>query len=59
MTSKNSFLARLIENAKRRIWLLVVSLLTFVLAIPTVTAMYISVISQREYLIEQMKVKEA
>lgn len=58
MTSKNSFLARLIENAKRRIWLLVVSLLTFVLAIPTVTAMYISVISQREHLIEQMRVKE-
>ncbi len=59
MTSKNSFLARLIENAKRRIWLLVVSLLTFVLAIPTFTAMNISVISQREHLIEQMKVQEA
>ena len=58
MISKNSFLARLIENSKRRIWLLVVSLLTFVLAIPTVTAMYISVISQREHLIEQMRVKE-
>lgn len=59
MTSRNSFLARLIENAKRRIWLLVVSLLTFVLAIPTFTAMSISVISQRENLIEQMKVQEA
>ena len=59
MTSKNSFLARLIENAKRRIWLLVVSLLTFVLAIPTFVAMNISIISQREILIEEMRVQEA
>ena len=59
MTSKNSFLAKLMENAKRRIWLLVVSLLTFVVAIPTYTAMYLSVISQREILIEQNRVKEA
>ena len=58
MTSKNSFLARLMENAKRRTWLLVVSLLAFVLAIPTFTAMSISVISQREDLIENMKVQE-
>lgn len=59
MTSKNSFLARLIENAKRRIWLLVVSLLVFVIGIPTFTAMNISVISQREILIEEMRVHEA
>lgn len=59
MTLKNSFLARLVENAKRRIWLLVVSLLTFVLAIPTVTAMYLSVITQSEALIEHNRVKEA
>ena len=59
MTSKNSFLARLIENAKRRAWLVVVSLLVFVLAIPVYTAMNISVISQREYLIEEMRVQEA
>ena len=59
MTSRNSFLARLIENAKRRIWLLVVSLLTFVLLIPTYTAMYFSVIEQRDILIEQNRIQEA
>lgn len=58
MTSRNSFLARLIENAKRRLWLLVVSLLTFVVGIPTFTAMELSVISQRQILIDQMKVQE-
>ena len=59
MTLKNSFLARLMENAKRRIWLLVVSILAFVVAIPTYTAMYLSVISQREILIEQNRVKDS
>lgn len=59
MTSKNSFLARVMENGKRRLWLLVVSLLAFVVAIPTFTAMNLSVISNRQYLIEEMKVKEA
>ena len=58
MTSRNSFLARLIENAKRRLWLLVVSLLAFVVGIPTVIAMELSVISQRQAWIEQMKVQE-
>ena len=58
MTSRNSFLARLIENAKRRLWLLVVSLLAFVVGIPTVIAMELSVISQRQVWIEQMKVQE-
>lgn len=58
MTSRNSFLAKLIENAKRRLWLLVVSLLTFVVAIPTFTAMELSVISQRDVWIEQHMVQE-
>ena len=59
MTLKNSFLARLLENAKRRIWLVAVSILAFVIAIPTYTAMYLSVITQREILVEQNRVKEA
>lgn len=54
MTLKNSFLARLIENAKRRIWLLVVSLLLFVLAIPIYTGMNISIISKGEYLMQHL-----
>ncbi len=56
MTLKKSFLARLLENGKRRIWLLVVSLLVFVLAIPTFVAMEISALSQDEYLIEEGRV---
>lgn len=58
MTSKNSFLARLTENAKRRIWLVVVSLLVFVLAIPTAVALNISVISSDIYYMEEKKVHE-
>ncbi len=42
MTSKNSFLASLTENNKRRIWLWVVSALGFIIALPTATALNIS-----------------
>lgn len=42
MTSRNSFLARLYENIKRRLWLVVIAVLLFMIAIPIYTAMYIS-----------------
>ena len=42
MTLRNSFLARLYENIKRRLWLVVIAVLLFVIAIPIYTAMYIS-----------------
>lgn len=42
MISKNSFLANLIENNKRRIWVWVLSLLSYVLIYPAYTAMRIS-----------------
>ena len=42
MTLKNSFLARLYENIKRRLWLVVIAVLLFVIAIPIYTAMDIS-----------------
>jgi len=48
MTSKSSFLVRLVENGKRRLWLLVVSILLFVIAIPIYTAMEISIIQAME-----------
>lgn len=44
MTLRNSFLARLYENIKRRLWLVVIAVLLFVIAIPIWTAMYISLI---------------
>lgn len=44
MTSRNSFLARLYENIKRRLWLVVIAVLLFVIAIPIYTAMEISLI---------------
>ncbi len=42
MTSRNSFLASMIENNKRRIWLWVLSALGFIVALPTATALNIS-----------------
>lgn len=42
MTSKNSFLASMAENNKRRIWLWVLSALGFIVALPTATALNIS-----------------
>lgn len=42
MTSRNSFLARLYENIKRRLWLVVIAVLLFVIAIPIYTAMDIN-----------------
>lgn len=42
MTSKNSFLASLMENNKRRIWLWLVSVLGFVILWPSAVAMTIS-----------------
>ncbi|MBO4987505.1 MAG: hypothetical protein J6C63_01510 [Lachnospiraceae bacterium] len=44
MTLRNSFLARLYENIKRRLWLVVIAVLLFVIAIPIYTAMDISLI---------------
>lgn len=44
MTLRNSFLARLYENIKRRLWLVVIAVLLFVIAIPIYTAMEISLI---------------
>lgn len=48
MTSKNSFLVRLFENGKRRLWLGVIAILLFVVAIPIYTAMCISLIQAME-----------
>lgn len=42
MTLKNSFLASMKENNKRRIWLWIVSLFTFVIIFPSIMAMIIS-----------------
>ena len=42
MTLKNSFLASLKENNKRRIWLWIVSLFGFVIIFPSILAMIIS-----------------
>lgn len=58
MTLKNSFLVRLVENAKRRLWLLVISLLLFVLAIPISTAMEISRIQATEENLGLIKMQE-
>jgi len=44
MTLRNSFLARLYENSKRRLWLIVIAILIFVIAVPLYTAMEISLI---------------
>lgn len=59
MTSKNLFLASILENAKRRIWLLVVSVLIFVVALPTFTAMQLSVISQRAMTVEAETIQKS
>ena len=58
MTLKNSFLARLVENAKRRLWVLVIALLLFVLAIPISTAMEISRIQATEENLGLIKMQE-
>lgn len=42
MTSKISFWVSLLENSKRRIWLWALSILTFVIALPTAVALNIS-----------------
>ncbi len=48
MTLRNSYLVRLIENGKRRAWLLVVSVLLFIVALPIYTAMEISIVKGLE-----------
>ena len=48
MTSKNSFLVRLFENGKRRLWLYVVAILMFMVAEPIGMAMEISLIHAME-----------
>lgn len=53
MISKNSFWANIKENNKRRIWLWILSALTYVLAYPTMIAMTLSrAKTSQEYLIE-------
>ena len=59
MISKNLFLARLMEDLKRRAWLILVSVLLFVISIPTYVAMNISLISAREELIRAARVNTA
>ena len=54
MTSKNSFWVSLKENNKRRIWLWILSAFTYLVVLPTVTAMFISSYkTNNSYLIEQ------
>ena len=58
MTLRNSFLARLYENIKRRLWLVVIAVLLFVIAIPIYTAMYISLIEATAENIGIIKMQE-
>ncbi len=52
MTSKSSFLASVKENSKRRLWVWVLSVLAFMLALPVYTALVINkVLSQVEWYI--------
>ena len=54
MISKNSFWVSLKENNKRRIWLWILSAFTYLVVLPTVTAMFISSYkTNNSYLIEQ------
>lgn len=48
MTSRSSFLVRLFENGKRRLWLYVVAILMYMVAGPIGTAMEISIIKGTE-----------
>lgn len=53
MTSKSSFLGSLKENGKRRVWVWAVVILAFVLVLPLVLAMRISLVNQQmHYLTE-------
>lgn len=55
MTLKNSFWARMKENNKRRIWLWLLSVLSFVIIFPTLTAMTLSrARTSEEYLTASM-----
>ncbi len=45
MTSKNSFLASMKENNKRRLWVWVIAVLAFVLALPVITAFGLNSVS--------------
>lgn len=47
MTSKSSFLVSMKENSKRRLWVLIISALAFMLAFPTCTALMLNTISRR------------
>ena len=58
MTLRNSFLAKLYENIKRRLWLVVIAVLLFVIAIPIYTAMYISIIEATAENIGIIKIQE-
>lgn len=53
MTSKSSFLVSLMENNKRRLWVWVISLLTFIVVFPTATALVANrVVRRTEWIIE-------
>lgn len=60
MTSKSSFLGSLVENSKRRLWVWVLAVLAFVLALPFALAMQISrVYQQAEWLAESYGITTA
>ena len=53
MTSKNSFLANIRENSKRRLWVWMLSMLFFMLAVPVIISIAVSQqANSLEYLIE-------
>lgn len=59
MTSKSSFLVRLFENGKRRLWLYVVAILIYVVAEPIYTAMEISLIQATEESVGLVKMQQS
>lgn len=60
MTSKSSFWGSLKENGKRRLWVWVLSILAFMLVLPLVLAMRISLVYQQtEWLVESYGVAAA
>lgn len=53
MTSKSSFLVSLKENNKRRLWVWAISVLAFIVAFPTATALFVNrTISRLEWIVE-------
>lgn len=53
MTLKSSFLVSLKENNKRRLWVWAISVLAFIVAFPTATALFVNrTISRSEWIVE-------